>query len=72
MAQPAPSHRPIDVDAYLEAELSSELRHEYVAGEGYAMCGASDAFNLIAGNLFSALHRHLRGGPPQAKRESKC
>lgn len=53
---------PLSVDAYIEGELHSEVKHEYLAGEVYAMSGASAAHNIIAGNLFSALHRHLRGG----------
>lgn len=47
---------------YLEGEKQSEFRHEYVAGYVYAMTGASEAHNLIAGNLHAALHAHLRGG----------
>ncbi len=54
---------PLSVEAYLEGELRSELRHEYLAGEVYAMTGASAPHNLIAGNLFAALHAHLRSGP---------
>jgi len=54
---------PLSVEAYIEGELRSEVKHEYLAGEVYAMSGASAAHNLIAGNLFSALHQHLRGGP---------
>lgn len=54
---------PLSVEAYLEGEAHSEMRHEYLAGEVYAMTGASAAHNIIAGNLFTALHAHLRGGP---------
>lgn len=54
---------PLDIDEYIQGELRSEIRHEYVAGEAYAMVGASDRHNLICGNLFSALHTHLKGGP---------
>jgi Uma2 family endonuclease len=62
MNQPNPK-QVLAVEAYIEGELHSEVKHEYLAGEVYAMAGASAAHNLIAGNLFSALHRHLRGGP---------
>lgn len=41
-------------------------RHEYLAGEVFAMAGASDAHVTITGNIFSALRNHLRGGPCQA------
>ena len=54
------------IDRYLETELESERRHEYVNGEILAMTGASAAHNIIAGNLFSALHAHLRGSPCRA------
>lgn len=55
----------LDVEAYLAGEETSEMRHEYVGGEIYAMVGGSDKHNLIAGNLFAALHGHLRGSPCQ-------
>lgn len=51
----------IPVDDYLSGEQLSEVRHEYIGGEVYAMAGASKAHNTLAGNLFSALHAHLRG-----------
>ena len=47
--------------AYLEGERTSEVRHEYVAGETYAMVGASDRHGLIALNLATALRPHVRG-----------
>ena len=53
----------VSPEEYLDAELSSPVRHEYFAGDLYAMSGASRAHNLIAGNLLAALHPHLRGGP---------
>lgn len=55
----------ITVEDYLEGELRSDIRHEYIDGEVYAMVGASAAHNVIVGNLFAALHAHLRGGPCQ-------
>lgn len=48
---------------YLQAERDGTLRHEYVAGNIYAMAGASKAHNIIAGNIFSILRAHLRGSP---------
>ncbi len=53
--------RPISIDEYLEGEQHSDILHEYVGGEPYAMVGATDTHNLIAGNIFAALHNHLRG-----------
>jgi len=59
-----PSHKvPLSVEAYLEGEERAEVRHEYLAGEVYAMTGASAPHNIISGNLFAALHAHLRGDP---------
>ena len=48
---------------YLRGELDSEIRHEYVDGEVYAMAGAGEAHNLIAGNVFAKLRDFARGGP---------
>jgi len=53
--------RPISIEEYLEGERRSEIRHEYVGGEPYAMVRATVTHNLIAGNIFAALHGHLRG-----------
>lgn len=46
---------------YLEAEAKSEIRHEYIDGEVFAMAGGSKKHNLIAGNTYSRLRSHLRG-----------
>lgn len=48
-------------EEYLAIEEKSEVRHEYVAGQIFAMSGASDFHNLISGNLFTRLRSHLRG-----------
>lgn len=52
----------LSVEDYLQGELRSDIRHEYVGGRIYAMVGASDVHNLVAMNLASALHQHLAGG----------
>jgi Uma2 family endonuclease len=57
----AQSEQLVSVEDYLEGELFSEIRHEYVGGYIYAMPEASDDHNRIAGNIFSALHECLRG-----------
>jgi Uma2 family endonuclease len=51
----------LSVEEYLEGELHSQVRHEYVEGHVYAMAGTSDDHNRIAGNIFSFLHSALRG-----------
>ena len=53
----------VTVEDYLSGELRSETRHEYMGGSVYAMAGASEEHNAVAGNLFAALHAHLRGKP---------
>lgn len=56
---------PVSVADYLEGELRSQVRHEYVEGRVYAMVGASGSHNIICLNLATTLHTHLRGGPCQ-------
>ena len=46
---------------YLDRERQSDVRHEYFAGEMFAMAGASAAHNRIAGDIFTELNTHLRG-----------
>lgn len=58
--------RPISVEEYLAGELVSEVKHELVGGQAYAMVGVSRRHSLIAGALYAALHNRLRGGPCQA------
>lgn len=53
--------RPITVEEYLESEKYSDVKHEFVGGEVYAMIGASRAHNLIANAFNLALTTHLRG-----------
>ncbi len=55
----------LSVEDYLAFEECSEVKHEYINGEIYAMAGASTRHNQIAGNLFARLLAHLRGSPCQ-------
>jgi Uma2 family endonuclease len=48
---------------YLLGELASEIRHEYVDGEVFAMAGAGEAHNLISLNIAAKLRGLVRGGP---------
>jgi Uma2 family endonuclease len=53
----------LSVADYLSGEETSQVKHEYVAGEVFAMAGAGEAHVTIAGNLFALLRAHVRGGP---------
>ena len=53
----------ISADDYLAGEIHSPIRHEYVAGEVFAMAGATEEHATIAGNLFALLRNQVRGGP---------
>lgn len=56
-------HQTLSEEDYLRMELESPVRHEYVAGEVFAMTGTTLRHNIIAGNLFAALRAHLRATP---------
>jgi hypothetical protein len=48
---------------YLAWEAEQIDKHEYVAGEVFAMVGARQKHVIVTGNLGSALREHLRGSP---------
>ena len=48
---------------YLQGELLSEVKHEYMGGVLYAMAGAGNAHNRVATNVAIALGGRLRGRP---------
>lgn len=50
-------------DAYLEWEAKQEVRHEFVDGQVRAMTGGTEAHDVIAGNLRTALGAALKGSP---------
>src|SRR4028118_549202 len=50
-------------EEYLEGELHSETKHEYLSGVIYAMAGAKNVHNEIATNILATLHARLRGKP---------
>lgn len=51
----------LSVEEYFQLEQTSEIRHEYVDGEVFAMAGASEEHNLIVTNVIALLRPHLRG-----------
>ena len=55
------THNYISPEEYLKLEELSQLKHEYIQGEIYAMAGASDSHVTVAGNLFALLRNHVRG-----------
>jgi Uma2 family endonuclease len=53
----------LSVDDYLALERRSEVKHEYVGGQIFAMVGVRDVHNTVALNIASRLRDGLRGGP---------
>ncbi len=49
----------VSVEDYLTGENDGRERHEFVAGEVYAMAGGSIMHNRICGNIFAALRSKL-------------
>jgi Uma2 family endonuclease len=52
-------------EEYLELEINSEERHEYIDGEIIVMTGGTPNHNKIAGNLYAALNFGLKRQPYQ-------
>ncbi len=53
----------ISAEIYLQAELDASVKHQLIDGEMYAMGGASENHNLLAGNIFNQLKNHLKTTP---------
>lgn len=62
MALPQYDHYMTEAE-YLVFERESDIRHEYVNGEIYAMSGASNNHILITGNLVTTLNNQLADSP---------
>jgi Uma2 family endonuclease len=52
-----------DLDAYLQWEDTQQERHEYLAGEVFAMSGGSDTHYTILLNTAATLKARLQGSP---------
>ncbi len=63
MDQSGTPHGYVTVEAYLELEKTSSVKHEYVAGEIHAMVGASRGHNRIAGKIYRMLADAAEGDP---------
>ncbi|MEI7839696.1 MAG: Uma2 family endonuclease [Methylococcaceae bacterium] len=51
---------------YLDGEKISEIKHEYIDGEVYAMAGASKNHQRLVFNVCGELYRHLKNTPCEA------
>ena len=58
-----PSQIAMTPEEYLEFERHSEIKHEYIDGEIYAMAGTGGIHNIISGNLYISLRNHLQQSP---------
>ena len=56
-------HHRISAEVYLRQEISSDIKHQLINGEIFAMGGASENHNLLAGNIFSEFKSRLKGLP---------
>lgn len=59
----ARAHRPYTEAEYFALEEESELRHEFIDGQIYAMSGGTGAHSLISANVVGVLHARLKGKP---------
>ena len=50
-------------EQYLAWEALQTDKHEYLAGEVFAMVGVRQTHSIVAGNIFSELHHLLKGKP---------
>lgn len=57
----------ISVSDYLEGELKSDIKHEYVDGQVYAMAGASEQHNTISANVLTEIKNELKQAESQCK-----
>jgi len=63
--QPA-EHLHMTADDFLAWEQIQVEKHEFVAGEVFAMVGTRREHVVVSGNIFAALKQHLRGTPYHA------
>ncbi len=53
----------VRVEDYLQGEQDGRMRHEYVAGQIFAMTGGSVYHNRIMGNIYALIKTGLAGTP---------
>jgi Uma2 family endonuclease len=59
-------HRRLSPEEYLALERQSEVKHEFLNGEIFAMTGASLQHNAIVWNVAGILYSQLKGRPCRA------
>lgn len=59
----AAEQRRFSAKDYLAWEETQAEKHEFVAGEVFAMVGARQDHVIVSGNIFAALKQRLRGTP---------
>jgi Uma2 family endonuclease len=57
----------LSLEEYLAREVDAPIKHEFVDGQLYAMAGATEAHNLICGNLVFALQLATRAAKKRCK-----
>jgi hypothetical protein len=63
MPQPAGRHHRYSYDDYLANEETSNVKHEFLGGEIYAMAGGSRQRAALGMEVGAALALQLRDGP---------
>lgn len=58
---PLLARQPYDFDDYLELEASSDVKHEFLDGNAWAMAGGSPEHAAVAGNVIGLLRQALVG-----------
>ncbi len=61
MNEPLLKQEFISEEDYLTGEELTEVPHEYIEGRVFAMAVPTDTHGEISGNIYAALHTHLRG-----------
>ena len=49
----------ISIAEYLQGELNSQIKHELIDGDAYAMAGVSGNHERISGNIYRKFGNHL-------------
>lgn len=60
------SHTPMTRSEFVAWENAQSDKHEFVAGEVFAMVGARRVHVAVMGNCYAALRQHLKGSPCRA------